>query len=258
MSIIHNKAKVICISNHKGGVGKTCSTCNIGAGLSRKGKRVLLIDLDPQSNLSLSLDVKDVEQGIYQILTGSASPSQAIYTITENLDIIPATLDLAGAEIEFSSEAGREVILKESISNLLGKYDYVFIDCAPSLGLLTTNALTASQEILIPLQAQYLSLQGITKLTSVIDKVQRRLNPSLKIGGVFLTQFDTRKVLNRDIAEAVERYFQDIIFKTKIRDNVALAEAPSSGKDIFRYSAKSNGASDYDALCEELLKRHEI
>lgn len=253
---MNNQSRIICFSNHKGGVGKTCSTCNVGAGLSRKGKRVLLIDLDPQSNLSLSLGVKDVEYGIYQVLTGETSPAQATYTITENLDIIPATLDLAGAEIEFSSEAGREVILRESMSETFTKYDYVLIDCSPSLGLLTTNAMTASQEILIPLQAQYLSLQGITKLTSVIEKVQRRLNKSLKIGGVFITQYDSRKILNRDIAEAVEKHFKDVIFQTKIRDNVSLAEAPGTGKDIFRYNAKSNGALDYDALCEEILKRH--
>lgn len=256
MNVNQNQARVMCLSNHKGGVGKTCSTCNIGAGLSRMGKRVLLIDLDPQSNLSLSLGVKNVESGIYQLLTGESSLSQVIYNITENLDIIPSTLDLAGAEIEFSSEAGREVILKESIFESLTKYDYILIDCSPSLGLLTTNALTVSSEVLIPLQAQYLSLQGITKLTSVIDKVQRRLNKSLKIGGIFITQYDARKVLNRDISEAVEKYFGDSVFQTKIRDNITLAEAPGVGKDIFRYNAKSNGALDYESLCKEILKRH--
>jgi chromosome partitioning protein len=249
-------AKVICLSNHKGGVGKTCSTCNIGAGLSRKGKRVLLIDLDPQANLSLSFGIKDSEQSIYEVLLGQVSLKGVIYNITENLDIVPSSLDLAGAEIELSSEAGREVILREAISETLPKYDYILIDCSPSLGLLTTNALTASNEILIPLQAHYLSLQGISKLTGIIEKVQKRLNKGLKIGGVFITQYDSRKVLNRDIGDAIENHFKEMAFKTKIRENISLAEAPGKGKDIFRYNLKSHGAIDYEALCDEILKRH--
>lgn len=252
------KPKIICFSNHKGGVGKTSSACNIGAGMSRKNQRVLLIDLDPQSNLSLSLGVRDAAIGAYQLLTGEADISKVIYNITERLDIIPSTLDLAGAEIELSSEAGREVILKEKISGALDKYDYIFIDCPPSLGLLTTNALTVSEEVFIPVQAQYLSLQGIAMLTSIIEKVKMRLNKHLKIGGVFITQFDSRKLLNRDIAEAVEKHFKEVVFKTRIRDNISIAEAPGAFKDIFRYQQKSNGALDYDALCEEILARHNM
>lgn len=250
------KPKVFCISNHKGGVGKTCSACNIGAGLSRKGKKILLIDLDPQANLSLSLGVKDADRNIYQVLHGNISLSEAIYHVSEKLDLVPATLDLAGAEIELSSEAGREVILRDAISEIETSYDFIIIDCAPSLGLLTTNALTAATDVFIPLQAQYLSLQGISKLTGIIDKIKKRLNKGLEIGGVFITQFDSRKVLNRDIADAIESYFAKNVFKTKIRDNVSLAEAPGQGKDIFRYSPKSNGASDYEALCNEILLRN--
>lgn len=257
MSNSKKSARIICLSNHKGGVGKTCSTCNIGAGLSLRGKKILLIDLDPQSNLSLSLGVKDVVKTIYQVLMGIYPIKESIYNIQENLDIIPSTLDLAGAELELSSEAGREVILREVLEEVLDLYDYILIDCSPSLSLLTTNALTAAHEVLIPLQAQYLSLQGITKLTTIIDKIHKRLNKHLKIGGVFITQFDARKVLNRDIAEAIENHFGSVVFKTRIRDNVALAEAPGHGKDIFRYNPKSNGSIDYAQLCEEILNRHQ-
>ncbi|MCH2218394.1 MAG: AAA family ATPase [Flavobacteriales bacterium] len=250
-----NKAKVLCLSNHKGGVGKTCSTCNIGAGLSREGYRVLLIDLDPQANLSLSLGLTDVEKSIYPVLLGNCSIEEAIYNITENLDIIPANLDLAGAEIELSSEAGREVILKECINKIDTDYDFIIIDCAPSLGLLTTNALTASDKVYIPLQAQYLSLQGVSKLTSIIEKIQRRLNNKLEIGGIFITQYDARKVLNRDIADNIEKYFANQVLTTKIRDNITLAEAPGKGQDIFRYNPKCYGAQDYMSLCNEIISK---
>lgn len=255
MSDQNKSAKIICFSNHKGGVGKSCSTCNIGAGLSRKGYKVLLVDLDPQANLSLSLGVKDVEKNIYLTLLGQCEITNAILQITENLDLVPSNLDLAGAEIELSSEAGREVILKEALREVINQYDYILIDCAPSLGLLTTNALTAANEVYIPLQAQYLSLQGVSKLTAIIEKIKRRLNKGLVIGGVFITQFDGRKVLNRDIADAIEKHFSEKVLKTKIRDNVALAEAPGHGKDIFRYNPKCNGAEDYESICSEILSR---
>lgn len=256
MNTQKTKAKIICFSNHKGGVGKSCSTCNLGAGLARKGKNVLLIDVDPQSNLSLSLGVKDATKNIYQILIGNYSIKESILNIMGNLDLIAGSLDLAGAEIELSSEPGREMILKQSIEPILYDYDYILIDCPPSLGLLTTNALTTSDEIFIPLQAQYLAVQGIDKLGEIIDKIKNRLNRKLIIGGVLITQYDGRKVLNRDIANKVEEYYTDELFKTKIRDNVALAEAPISGKDIFRYNLKCKGAEDYEALCEEVLARH--
>lgn len=248
-------AKIFSFSNHKGGVGKTCSTCNVGAALARKGHKVLLVDLDPQANLSLSLGVRDADRSIYQVLMKDSPVKDVIIQVGENLDLIPSTLDLAGAEIELAAEAGREMILKECLDPLEKRYDFILIDCPPTLGLLTTNALTAASEVYIPLQSQYLSLQGITKLTGVIEKIKARLNKDLKIGGVFLTQYDQRKVLNRDIADAIQDHFRSLVFKTRIRDNISLAEAPGKGQDIFRYNPKSNGAKDYEGLCNEFLAK---
>jgi chromosome partitioning protein len=247
-------SNIISISNHKGGVGKTTSAINIGAGLNRLGKRILLIDLDPQANLSQSLGLIDPERNIYGAIRGEYK-LQPI-EIVKGLDVIPSTLDLSGAEIELSGEAGREYILKELIEPLRASYDFILIDSPPSLGLLTINAFTASDEVIIPLQAQYLALQGLAKLTEVIDKIQRRLNKELKIGGVFITQYDSRKVLNRDVVTTIEAHFKENVFKTKIRDNIALAEAPAQGLDIFRYNPKSYGAEDYLSLSSEILSKH--
>lgn len=252
------KARIICVTNHKGGVGKTTSTCNIGAGLARKGERVLLVDMDPQANLSLCFGIRDAERSVYDLLMGQ-SPNQAVtLNIYENLDLIPANLDLAGAEIELAAEQGREMILQEELEPVMNQYDFIIMDCGPSLGLLTTNALTAAHEVLIPVQAQYFSLQGISKLTGIIEKIQRRLNSGLTIGGVLITQFDSRKVINRDIAEVLEKHFGDCLFKTRIRNNVTLVEAPAKGMDVFNYNSKSYGAKDYEALCEEILERSGI
>jgi len=235
--------KVISISNHKGGVGKTTSAINIGAGLNLLKKKVLLIDLDPQANLTQSLGLINEPINIYGALRGEYK-LQPI-EILKGLDIIPSTLDLSGAEVELSSEPGREYILKELIEPLRASYDFIIIDSPPSLGLLTINSFTASDEILIPLQAQYLALQGLAKLVEVVDKIKGRLNKGLRVGGVFITQYDSRKVLNRDVVETIQAHFKDEVFKSKIRDNIALAEAPSQGLDIFRYNGKSNGAEDY-------------
>lgn len=248
-------AKIISISNHKGGVGKTCSTCNIGAGLARKGKKILLVDLDPQANLSLSLGIKDAERNVYEIISGRLKIHETIHTLTENLDIIPSHLDLAGAEVELSNKIGREAFLKSILSTILSEYDFVLIDCPPSLGLLTTNALVSSQEVYVPIQTEYLSLQGISKLIDVIEKIKENINRSLILSGIVITQFDSRKILNRDIASAIQEHFGSLVFNTKIRENVALAEAPCKGKDIFRYNVKSNGAMDYESLCCEILDR---
>jgi chromosome partitioning protein len=248
-----NMSKVISISNHKGGVGKTTSAINIGAGLNKLKKKVLLIDLDPQANLSQSLGVVEPKETIYGALRGEYK-LQPI-EIVKGLDLVPSTLDLSGAEVEMSGEAGREYILRELIEPLRASYDYILIDSPPSLGLLTINSFTASDEILIPLQAQYLALQGLTKLLEVVDKIKRRLNKGLKIGGVFITQYDNRKVLNRDVAQTIKAHFKDEVFKTKIRDNIALAEAPAQGVDIFRYNPKSYGAEDYLSLSKEIAKR---
>jgi len=246
-------SKVVTISNHKGGVGKTTSTINIGAGLNSLGKKVLLIDLDPQANLSQSLGLIDQERNIYGAIRGDYKLQPV--SIAKGLDVIPSTLDLSGAEIELSGEAGREYILRELIEPLRGSYDYILIDSPPSLGLLTINAFTASDEVFIPLQAQYLALQGLAKLMEVVEKIKKRLNKGLKVGGVFITQYDSRKVLNRDVVATIEAHFKDQVFNTRIRDNIALAEAPAQGLDIFRYNAKSYGAEDYLALSKEIVKK---
>ena len=245
--------KVISISNHKGGVGKTTSAINIGFGLNRLRKKVLLIDLDPQANLSQSLGLIEPERTIYGSLRGQykLQPREMV----KGLDVIPSTLDLSGAEIELTGEAGREYILRELLEPIRASYDYILIDNPPSLGLLTINSFTASDEVFIPLQAQYLALQGLTKLLEVIDKIKRRLNKELKVGGVFITQYDGRKVLNRDVVATIEAHFKDEVFNTRIRDNIALAEAPAQGLDIFRYNPKSYGAEDYLSLSKEILKR---
>ncbi|MGK5593760.1 MAG: ParA family protein [Parachlamydiaceae bacterium] len=249
-------AKILCFSNHKGGVGKTVSACNIGVGLSLKNKKTLLIDLDPQGNLSLGLGFKDPEKTIYHVLRNEISAQEGIYNLSENLGLLPSTLDLAGAELELASETGREVILKKVLSDIEESYDYIIIDCAPSFGLLTTNALAAADEVFIPIQAEFFALKGITILIEVIKKIQRRINKSLQVGGVFITLYDARKSLHKDISQAVEKHFLKETFSTKIRNNVALAEANVKGVDIFRYAPKSYGASDYRALCDEILKRH--
>jgi chromosome partitioning protein len=244
-------SKVISISNHKGGVGKTTSAINIGAGLNILGKKILLIDLDPQANLSQSLGLINQERNIYGSIRGEYN-LQPI-EILKGLDVIPSTLDLSGAEIEMSGEAGREYILRELIEPIRSSYDYILIDSPPSLGLLTINSFTASDEIFIPLQAQFLALQGLSKLVEVIDKIKKRLNKDLRIGGVFITQYDSRKVLNRDVVATIEAHFTNEVFKTKVRDNIALAEAPAQGLDIFRYNPKSYGAEDYLELSKEIL-----
>lgn len=245
--------KIISISNHKGGVGKTTSAINIGAGLNILGKKVLLIDLDPQANLSQSLGLIDQEKNIYGALKGDYKLEPI--SVLKGLDVIPSTLDLSGAEIELSSEPGREYILKELIEEVRDSYDYIIIDSPPSLGLLTINSFTAADEILIPLQAQFLAMQGLAKLVEVVEKIKSRLNKSLKIGGVFITQYDGRKVLNRDVVESINTHFKSEVFETKIRDNIALAEAPAQGLDIFRYNSKTNGAEDYLNLAKEIIKR---
>lgn len=247
-------SKVISISNHKGGVGKTTSTINIGAALHKLGKKVLLIDLDPQANLSQSLGLIDQEKNIYGAIRGeyNLTPIQVL----KGWDLIPSTLDLSGAEIELSGEAGREYVLRELIEPLRASYDFILIDSPPSLGLLTINSFTASDEIIIPLQAQFLALQGLTKLMEVIEKIKKRLNKELEIGGVIVTQYDSRKVLNRDVVDTIKTHFKEKVFSTMIRDNVALAEAPAQGLDIFRYNPKSYGAEDYLAITKELLRNN--
>jgi chromosome partitioning protein len=244
---------VISLLNHKGGVGKTTSAINIGAGLVELGKKVLLIDLDPQANLTISLGIPRQKYTIYEALRGEAELTP--YTYKNGMDVVTSSLDLSGAEMELINEAGREYILRELIGQVVEDYDYVIIDCPPSLGLLTLNALTSSRYVMIPLQTEFLAVQGLAKIKQVIDKVKMRLNKQLDMGGVIATMYDSRRVLNRDVVDTIHKYFGDKVFKTYIRDTVSLAEAPAQRKDIFEYSPRSNGASDYLELSKEILER---
>lgn len=244
---------IISLLNHKGGVGKTTSAINIGAGLVELGKKVLLVDLDPQANLTLSLGISRQKVTIYENIKGEAEVTP--FTVKEGLDVITSSLDLSGAEMEIINEAGREYILKELFEPVQEDYDFIIIDCPPSLGLLTLNALTCSRLVFIPLQTEFLALQGLAKIKQVIDKVRFRLNKDIEIGGVIPTMYDARKVLNRDVVDTILKYFGEKVFKTYIRDNVALAEAPAQRMDIFSYSPRSVGAEDYLNLCREILER---
>lgn len=246
---------VISLLNHKGGVGKTTSAINIGAGLAELGKRVLLIDLDPQANLTLAMGIPRQPTTIYEALRGEADLIP--FSVKNNLDVVASTLDLSGAEMELINEAGREYILRELLDPIRSKYDYILIDCPPSLALLTLNALTSSDLVYIPLQTEFLAMQGLARIKQIIQKVKLRLNKKLEMGGVIATMYDARKVLNRDVINTIHKYFGDMVFETKIRDNVALAEAPAQRKDIFAYSPKSPGAQDYLSLAKEIIKRTE-
>lgn len=248
-------AYIISLLNHKGGVGKTTSAINIGAGLVELGKKVLLIDLDPQANLTLSLGIPRQSNTIYEAMRGESELTPV--TVKDGLDVVTSVLDLSGAEMELINEAGREFILRELFDPIRSQYDFVIIDCPPSLGLLTLNALTSSDFVYIPLQTEFLAMQGLAKIKQVIQKVKLRLNKKLRIGGVIATMYDSRKILNRDVVETIKKYFGKMVFETLIRDNVALAEAPAQRKDIFEYSPSSPGASDYLALCKEILERVE-
>ncbi|MDX9694323.1 MAG: AAA family ATPase [Bacteroidales bacterium] len=245
--------KIISIANQKGGVGKTTTSVNLAAGLSFKGKRVLCIDLDPQANLTQSLGIKDFECSIYDSLTQNSDlvPIEKRY----GFEIVPSHINLSGAEVELINEPGREYILKNLINKIKANYDFIFIDCPPSLGLLTVNAFVASDRIIIPLQAEFLATQGLAKIMEIITKVKERINPEFELGGVILTQFNSRKVLNKDIKRSIEQHFSDKLFDTTIRENISLAEAPAAGLDIFEYNDKCIGADDYEKLTDEFLLR---
>lgn len=245
--------KIISISNHKGGVGKTTSAINIGAGLNRLGKKVLLVDLDPQTNLSQSLGIRAPTDNIYRNLKGITKADPL--PLLDGLSIIPSSIELTGIELEISGEFNREYFLKDILDPLRDKFDFILIDCPPSLGLLTVNAFTASDSILIPLQAEYLAIQGLSNMLQIIKKIKARLNPLLTLEGVFITQYDQRKILNQNISETIGAHFGGDLFKTKIRNSISLAEAPAKGLDIFRYNPKSHGGEDYKNLCEELLSK---
>lgn len=247
--------KIIAVLNHKGGVGKTTTTINLAAALQQKKKRVLAIDMDGQANLTESFGLSnEEEQTVYGAMKGKY-PLPLVET-AGGVTVVPSCLDLSAAEAELINEPGRELILSGLIAKSLDhrKFDYILIDCPPSLGLLTLNALTAADYLIIPVQAQFLAMRGMAKIMNVIATVQERLNPKLAIGGIVITQFDKRKTLNKSVAELVKDSFCDKVFKTVIRDNVSLAEAPIKGKNIFEYSKNSNGAKDYMALAQEVLK----
>lgn len=249
--------KTIAFTNQKGGVGKTTSTINVGAGLCLQGKKVLLVDLDPQANLTYSLRMNSqrLDTTIYDALKGKIDPKDVI--INHNgFDILPSSIELSGAEMEFASEPARETLLKHTLSKIGNGYDYVLVDCPPNLGLLTLNAFTAVNEVFIVLQSEYLALHGLSKLMDVIQVVKERLNPNIEISGIICTLFDKRKNLNREVVDHIKDYFGNKVFKTIIRDNIALAEAPSHHKTIFEYDPESNGAKDYMSLAKEIRNGH--
>jgi chromosome partitioning protein len=248
--------RTIAIINQKGGSGKTTTTVNLGACLAQLKKKVLLIDIDPQAHATIHLGLQphEFESTIYNVLAQSCAADKVITkTSIDNLDIIPSHIDLSGAEIELVNVVGRESILKDSLENLKKKYDYILIDCPPSLGLLTLNALNAVREVFIPIQAEFFALEGMSKLIGTIDIVKKRLNKKLEITGIILTMFDSRKNICKDVADKVESYFKGKIFKARIRDNVKLAEAPSYGQPITLYDPTSYGCHDYKILAKEVV-----
>ena len=248
-------AKIIVILNHKGGVGKTTTTINLAAALGQKKKRVLAIDMDGQANLTESCGLSiEEEQTVYGAMKGEYT--LPVFELENGLSVVPSCLDLSATESELINEPGRELILKGLIAKLLEtrKFDYILIDCPPSLGLLTLNALTSADFLIIPVQAQFLAMRGMAKITNVVGIVKERLNPNLNIGGIVITQFDKRKTLNKSVAELISESFCDKVFKTVIRDNVSLAEAQIKGMNIFEYNKNSNGAKDYMELAKEVLK----
>ncbi|MDT0645184.1 AAA family ATPase [Zunongwangia sp. F260] len=251
--------KIIAIANQKGGVGKTTTSVNLAASLGVLEKKVLLIDADPQANATsgLGIDVEAVELGTYQLLEHSIEASKAIMeTGSPNLDIIPAHIDLVAIEIELVDQESREYMLKKAILPLKEKYDYILIDCAPSLGLLTLNALTASDSVIIPIQCEYFALEGLGKLLNTIKSVQKIHNNKLDIEGLLLTMYDSRLRLSNQVVEEVQKHFNEMVFDTIIQRNVRLSEAPSYGESIINYDAASKGASNYLSLAHEIIKKN--
>ena len=250
---------VVALANQKGGVGKSTTAINLAASLALQEHRVLLIDLDPQGNASSGLGIErgGIEISVYDVLLKESSLEDAIEpTSVRNLFVVPATIDLAGAEIELVSVLSRETRLKHAISGTGADYEYVFIDCPPSLGLLTVNALTAADEIVIPIQCEYYALEGLSQLLRNIQLVTSNLNPKLKVGGVVLTMYDGRTKLSKDVAEQVREYFGDTAFKTVIPRSVRLSEAPSYGEPIEAFDPMSRGAIAYRQLGREFVERH--
>ncbi|MCF6410717.1 ParA family protein [Pseudalkalibacillus salsuginis] len=250
-------AKVVAIANQKGGVGKTTTSVNLGACLAYLGKKVLLIDIDPQGNATsgVGIDKGDIEQCIYDVLVDDVEASNVVQqTNVEGLYVIPSSIQLAGAEIELVPTISREVRLKRAIELITDQFDYIIIDCPPSLGLLTINSLTAADAVLIPVQCEYYALEGLSQLLNTVRLVQKHLNKQLMIEGVLLTMFDARTNLGMQVIDEVKKYFQEKVYRTVIPRNIRLSEAPSHGKPIIIYDPKSRGAEVYLDLAKEVMK----
>ncbi len=251
--------KIISITNQKGGVGKTTSCVNLASYVAASGKRVLLIDIDPQGNAcsSLGVEPKKHDSTVYEVLLGEANITDATYkSVVKNLDVVPSTVDLAGAEVDLVYVDNRETVLKEALKDIKNNYDFIFIDCPPSLGLLTVNALTASDTILIPIQCEYLAMVGLGQLMNTVRLVKKHLNPDIEIEGVLLTMKATRSTLVQQVADDIRKHFGSKVYDTYIPRNIRLAESPSHNMPIMMYDGKSKGALAYKALCDEFLKNN--
>ncbi len=253
--------KIIAIANQKGGVGKTTSAMNLSAGLGVLEKKVLLVDTDPQANSTsgVGFDPREIKNGMYECLIGKVKVKDIILeTKSPNLFLLPAHIDLVGAELELVNEENRENMMKNALSEIIDNFDYIIIDCAPSLGLLTLNSLTAAHSLIIPIQCEYFALEGLGKLLNTVKIVQRRLNPELTIEGLLLTMYDTRLRLSNQVVEEVKTHFQNLVFKTIIHRNVTLGEAPSYGETIIIHDATSKGAINYLNLAQEIIDKENV